>query len=169
MEKLGIDYKLLIAQLINFGLFFFVFKRYIAKPFGTLIEDERQKEHQREKALIDIKKKEEEIDLKKKTILTEAEKQAEERVENAKKAAEVIRTEIIENANRDAQEIRNKGKKLIEEERNKLQKQAQGKISELSLFLVNQALKELLTDDMRKKITQAILKNSPKKMQLYEN
>ena len=44
MDKLGIDVKLLIAQLVNFGLFFFIFQKFIAKPFLGLIKSEEKKE-----------------------------------------------------------------------------------------------------------------------------
>ena len=35
MEALGIDPKLLVAQLVNFALFAYVFKRFMYKPFKT--------------------------------------------------------------------------------------------------------------------------------------
>src|SRR3989344_4575625 len=57
MEGLGIDLKLLIAQIINFGLFFYVFKRFLAKPFVSFIDEEKQKEAERETSLQKAKKK----------------------------------------------------------------------------------------------------------------
>ena len=41
MENLGIDIKLLIAQMINFGLFFFIIKKFVTKPFLNFVEDEK--------------------------------------------------------------------------------------------------------------------------------
>jgi F0F1-type ATP synthase membrane subunit b/b' len=41
MENLGIDGKLLSAQLINFILFFIIYKKYIAKPFMAFLKKEK--------------------------------------------------------------------------------------------------------------------------------
>ena len=44
MENLGIDIKLLIAQLINFGIFFFIIAKFVAKPFTKFLNEERNKD-----------------------------------------------------------------------------------------------------------------------------
>jgi len=49
MEKLGVDIKLLIAQITNFILFFIVFKKLVSKPFKNFLDDERKKEELKEK------------------------------------------------------------------------------------------------------------------------
>src|SRR3989344_4531891 len=113
MEGLGIDLKLLIAQIINFGLFFYVFKRFLAKPFVSFIDEEKQKEAERETSLQKAKKLEDEL-LKK-------EQQAQEKAR---------------------------------------------KVAKLSLFIVQNTLREVLSDDLRKKITERILKNSSKHIKL---
>ena len=47
MENLGIDLKLMIAQSINFLLFFFIVKKFIAKPFTNFLEEEKNKEKEK--------------------------------------------------------------------------------------------------------------------------
>jgi F0F1-type ATP synthase membrane subunit b/b' len=39
MDKFGLDIKLLIAQVTNFAIFFFVFKKFMAKPFAQFVAD----------------------------------------------------------------------------------------------------------------------------------
>src|SRR3990167_6759146 len=140
MEGLGIDLKLLIAQIINFGLFFYVFKRFLAKPFVSFIDEEKQKEAERETSLQKAKKLEDEL-LKKK-------QQAQEK------------------ARKEAQEIKKKAQKQIELEKETIYADAKEKVAKLSLFIVQNTLREVLSDDLRKKITERILKNSSKHIKL---
>ena len=46
MENLGINVKLIIAQIINFALFFLIYKKFIAKPFVNFINGEKKKEEE---------------------------------------------------------------------------------------------------------------------------
>ncbi len=64
MEKLGVDLKLLIAQAINFILFFFIVKKYIAKPFSQFLKSEKENEKEKELSLQKAKKLEEDLKLK---------------------------------------------------------------------------------------------------------
>jgi len=50
MEGLGVDVKLLIAQVINFLLFFYIFKKYLAKPFQKYLDEETKKTARKRKA-----------------------------------------------------------------------------------------------------------------------
>ena len=59
MENLGIDGKLLLAQMINFVLFFFLVKKFIVKPFTTFLNQERTNEEEKNKLLEKLKKSEE--------------------------------------------------------------------------------------------------------------
>jgi len=43
MEALGLDYKLLIAQLINFGVLLFVLNKLVYHPVIKIIDDRRKK------------------------------------------------------------------------------------------------------------------------------
>ena len=46
MENLGIDVKLLIAQVVNFALFLFIFHRFISKPFLRFLDSEKKKDEE---------------------------------------------------------------------------------------------------------------------------
>jgi len=163
MENLGIDLKLLIAQAINFALFFWVFKRFLAKPFGKFIQEEKKNEAEGERIAQELIKKEEELKAKKETLQKETKRKTDEAIAEAKKAAEVVKKEIIEQANIEAQQIKEKAKKQAQEMEMSLLQKAQEKAVELSFFIIDKALKDILTPDLRKEITQMILKNSGKK------
>lgn len=169
MENLGIDIKLLIAQLINFGLFFYVFKRFVAKPFMNFIDQEKQNQEEQEKLFTKAKTMEEKLLEKEKQMKEALNKESEKLYVEARITAEKIKKEMLAEAQREADDIKTKTKKQLQEERDELTKLAKEKITEMSFFIINSALKDMLSADVRKKITEAIIKNSPRNISLYEN
>lgn len=168
MESLGIDPKLLIAQVINFSLFLFIFYKFISKPFIKFLDNEKKKDEDirkaHEKALkqtADLEKKENEL---KQLLKQERDKV----IDKAKKDAEVVKQQILEEARDQGEKIKQKALKQVELEKENIYRDAREKVNELSFYLVNNALKDVLTDELRKKITQQILRNSPKELDLNE-
>lgn len=169
MENLGVDPKLLIAQLINFVLFFLIIKKYIAKPFGNFLNKEIEKEEERKRISDELKKKEEQMVLKEKEMRLKARKEAEEIVKQANKTAEKTKEQLILDAKKQAEEIVIQGRKQIDDEKNTLYADVKKKISDLSIFIINNALKSYLTEEAQKKLTEHILKNYNKEIANYES
>ena len=59
MENLGIDGKLLLAQMINFVLFFILAKQFMVKPFTSFLNQERKNEEEKNKMLEKLRRSEE--------------------------------------------------------------------------------------------------------------
>ena len=166
MENLGIDGKLLLAQVINFILCFILVKQFMVKPFTSFLNQERKNEDDKSKLLEKLKKSEE--------ASLEAEKKMKEKMKKefdvlfieAKKEAQILRGDLIKQAESDAQEIRDKNKKLLEEEKNLLYREVKDKIIKTSLMIVESTLKESLDESSRKKVTGAIIKNYRGKIEI---
>jgi|CXWL01.1.fsa_nt_gi F-type H+-transporting ATPase subunit b len=84
MESLGLDWKLLIAQVINFGLLFFVLKKVLYKPLIKSIDD-------RNKKISDALKNSQEIEKK----LTKIEEERIELLGRAKSEAKKEKDDLI--------------------------------------------------------------------------
>lgn len=169
MESLGIDLKLLIAQVINFGLFLFIFQRFISKPFLKFLDSEKKKDEEIKKTHEKALKQKEELAKKEEELQQTLKREREKVIEKAKKDAEAIRQQILNEARDEGEKIKQKTLKQIQIEKENIYKQAKEKINELSFYLINTALKDALTEEMRKKITGQILKNSPKNINFNEN
>jgi len=61
MENLGIDPKLIFSQILNFAVFFFIFFRFIAKPFNAYLSKQKELEKEREELAASTKKQQEEL------------------------------------------------------------------------------------------------------------
>lgn len=159
MENLGIDIKLLIAQLINFGIFFFLIKKFVAKPFTKFLKEERSKDEEKTELLDKLKKSEEAEVINEKKMREKVKKELDLLFAQSKKEAQEIREELIKQAEADAKEIREKNKKLLDEEKNILYREVKDKIVKTSLLIVEKALKESLDEASRKQVTNFIIKN----------
>lgn len=169
MENLGIDFKLLVAQVVNFVLFFILFKKFIAKPFLNLIKEEEANEQKKEQLKQELQKQDEKIEIKRNSFNEEIVKKEEEIVNSAKERGKAVEKRIIEEAEAQAVKIKHGALIEIASEKQNLYKQVKQKVTELSLIIVDKALKQALNEDTKKKITSAIIKNLPKDKSLYEN
>lgn len=159
MENLGIEGKLMLAQMINFVLFFILVKQFIVKPFTGFLNQERKNEEEKGRLLEKLKKSDEasidaEIKMKEKM-----KKEFDILFVQAKKEAQTMRDELVKQAEADAAEIKNKNVKILEEEKSLLYREVKDKIIKTSLMIVENTLKESLDDSSRKKVTGAIIKN----------
>lgn len=166
MENLGIDGKLLLAQIINFVLFFILVKQFVVKPFTSFLNQERKNEEEKNKMLEKLKKSEEAGVEAEKKMKEKMKKEFDGLFAEAKKDAQALRNDLIKQAETDAQEIRDKSKKLLEEERNTLYREVKDKIIKTSLMIVERSLSDSLDESSRKKVTSSIIKNYEGKINL---
>ena len=169
MENLGIDGKLLLAQIINFVLFFILVKKFVVKPFTAFLNQERKNEEEKSRFLDKLKKSEEAGIEAEKKMKEKMKKELDALFIQAKKEAQNLRADLIKQAEADAQEIRDKSKKLLEEEKNTLYREVKDKIVKTSLMIVENTLKESLDESSRKQVTNLIIKNYEGKLKIYEN
>ena len=93
LTKLGIDWKLFIAQLINFLILFFILKKFAWDVILEALEKRRQKIKEGIENSKLAEEKLETIDIQKERVLTEARLEASKIIEDAKAKAEKVREE----------------------------------------------------------------------------
>ncbi|PJC79964.1 hypothetical protein CO008_03465 [Candidatus Roizmanbacteria bacterium CG_4_8_14_3_um_filter_36_12] len=162
MESLGIDIKLLIAQIINFGLFFYVFKKYLAKPFASFMSDEAKLEKEKERIMEDLKKKEEELTTSQNKAKNLMKKELDVALKKVKEDATRLKANLIVEAKKDSQVIIDKGKKQIEVERAEMEREMKKKIVQLTGLVLERSFSSYLSSDMQKEVNKNVLKNLPK-------
>ncbi len=116
-EALGINVKILLAQLVNFSILVFVLWRFAYKPVMKVLRDRREKIIQGVKA---AEASEEKLALakeKEKEIITEAKKEALKIVEDSRKKGEKKYQEIVDKSKEDIGQIINQEKDKIRQEK----------------------------------------------------
>jgi F-type H+-transporting ATPase subunit b len=157
MSRVEIDWKILVGQIINFAILFFVLKILIYKPFLTLLKTRREKIEEGINKSIEADKElskigEMKVDLEKineeekKKILIRADEEAKKRLEEANKKAEEERSVVLVKAQKEADALK-------ESEKDETRK----KTIENAFSLTEKLLKESIDDKKGKQIAEDFL------------
>lgn len=104
LGKLGIDIKLLIAQIINFGLLLWLLKKFLYGPIIRRIEKDERELNEAKTQQEKLEKEREKFQKQKTTELKETRKKAETIVTEA----EAISKKIKDHAHKEAEEEKEK-------------------------------------------------------------
>lgn len=157
---LGLDLKILIAQFVNFAIFFFVLYKFAYKPILKFLDERKDKI---EKGLEDAEKAGQKllsIENQEKEIIenatAEAKKTAKEIIERATKAGEDKREAIVLKTKEELKDIVKKEKEDIEFEKNKAIKEIKNQTAKL----IAESLKKILEEKIDDKKDMEIIKKS---------
>lgn len=160
MENLGIDAKLLIAQMINFVLFFLIVKKFIVKPFNRFVDDEKTKEKKTEILRKTIEKQTETMQKQESEFKQKMRTEMQTVLEKAKKDGQVIKEEMLMQTKKEMEAIKDKAQTQLLQEKKVLEQEMKNKLAEMSMLIVNQSLQSVLDEATRKRVTEKILSNS---------
>jgi len=152
-----VDFGVLIGQIINFAILFFVLSYFVHKPFLNLLKKRREvieegvrKAEEADKKLLDIEKMKDaaakQSDSERKDILVRSESEAKNRAEVIIKSAETDRLAILEKAQKDSEALKEKSKEKTKDE-----------IVNNAFDLAEKILKEKIDVEKNKKITAEFL------------
>jgi F-type H+-transporting ATPase subunit b len=144
IDALGLDWRILLAQFVNFSILIFVLWRFAYKPIFKLLEERRAKIAQGIKDSDEAAIKLREAEERHKEIVAESRKEANFIIEDAKNKAEVRYQEIIDKSKDDL-------KAVINDEKEKIEAQKQAAILEIkkkTAELIVVALEKVLGEKM---------------------
>lgn len=153
-----IDTSLLVAQVVNFAIVFFVLYKMAIKPLRKIMT-ERHKEIT--KGLDDAKQNEALLKSTKDdydNALKEAHKKAHEIVESAKVSINSERDEILSSARKDAMKIVVDGKAQLSLEKEKMVRDAKNELADLVVSATEKVLEGVVTGPINKKLIEDALK-----------
>lgn len=158
ITKLGIEWKLLVAQIINFGIIAFVLYKFVYHPVLNML-DKRSK--MIEKGIEDAKKSEEllkNIEKMREEKMGETERKVGELLTQAKNDAEGIKKKILEETQLKADDVLRRAQIQIAEEKEKMFEEVKAGAIEFSIQLASKILEKGFSEESQKKLTEAILR-----------
>lgn len=164
MEALGVDFKLLTAQGVNFLLFFLIFKKFIAKPFHNFLLEQKREEAEKERILREVEETKEKVKELERETLDEAKKQAVKIINDAKKEAITVKNKILKEAQTEALEIKKRTKKELEAERDKLFKEMKLRFVDMSVAMLKKVLTGFISKEKQKEVIQYLFNQLPEDM-----
>jgi F-type H+-transporting ATPase subunit b len=126
-----IDWKLMVAQIVNFGIVFAVLFWFVIRPLSKTLKDRKaiieQGLSDAQKNALLLKEAETAHDEE----VSKGRAEAHELILEIKKTAEEKRAELIDQAEKEVEKIISDGKRAIEQERHKIMDQMQKDVAEL--------------------------------------
>ncbi|MEI7792835.1 MAG: F0F1 ATP synthase subunit B [Candidatus Berkelbacteria bacterium] len=153
MESLGIDLKLIIAQLINFGILFFLLSKFAYKPIMNML-DERQKKI--EQGLADAEasaKKLADVETETAKLMEKTSKDADQIMNNAKAAAKVEAAELIKKASDQAERTTKNAESEAKSAKDNVISEARKELSSVIVMALDKIVGKELSEDQKKNLT----------------
>lgn len=158
-HNLGIDWKLLAFQVINFFILFYILNRFLFKSLFKIIEERKKKIEDglefSDRAEKDLK----ELQEKRGHILSEAQKKADLEIESAKKIAGEKQKKIIDDAEAKAQEMAMMARAQAEVEKQKIVDSSRREVLDLAFAVVQNVLGKKVGEKEDEEFTKKFIKN----------
>lgn len=161
LHALGIQWSVLLAQIINFAILVFVLSRYVYKPLLGVIDRRREAIAESMEKVKDIERSKEELDRERVVILRKADEEAGALLERAKGEAEAIRTEIESSAKAQATSTLNKGREKLEHDRTTMMNEIQHKLAHAIVLSAEKILRREFSKEDQDAFEDELKKNLP--------
>lgn len=156
LSQLGIDWKLLIAQIINFTILLIVLLKFVYKPVLSAL-DRRSKAI--EKSMNDAAQAAEKlkhVEKLEKERMGEVHKQIGTMLDTAKQEAEVMKKEIVEEARRIADDLVARTHAQLKEEKERMLAEARSQLADLVVVATGKLLDREYSSADQKRLAEAI-------------
>jgi F-type H+-transporting ATPase subunit b len=159
LNEFGVDWRLLLAQIINFSILLFVLKKILYKPILKMLEDRRERIAQAEKNAEDIEKRLEKIESEREKTIEKASSEAMKILEDATKTSSQIIEEAHTKASEDIQTMIAKAKMQIAQDHDKMREEIRSELADLVATAMTVVYEKKLTKSDQEEIIKSTLKN----------
>lgn len=160
LSNLGINGKLLVAQIINFLILLFVLYKFAYGPILKMLEERTKKIEKGLKDADESHKKLAEIVQKEKEVMAEARKEAQAIIVKAEEQAKKSKDEIAVEAKAQAEKIMQDTEKKIEDEKNKMLAEVKGEIAGLVIAATEKLIGEKVDNGKDRELINKIVHGS---------
>lgn len=146
MEALGIDLRLFLIQLFNFGLLFILLNWLLSKPISKMLSDRsgKIKDSLEAAAKADERSKEQEAELAK--AKTESAAKLEQEMRDLKKQTDMTRAEMQRQAAAEIADMRAKAEADIKAEKSRLVSQVEAELKDVVMGATKALVAEEVSD-----------------------
>jgi len=162
LHQFGFDVKLFIAQVVNFLILAYIFKRFLYKPILNVFKEREEKINtglgNAEKARAALEKARLDSD----SIIKDTRAEAHVIMENTKKLGEEMRQEFAAKSKAEAEKIVADAKAQAQDEMKKVEKEVKNMSLDLSKKLMDEVIGKLFTEEEKQKILKRALEDMKK-------
>lgn len=157
LTKLGIDWRLLIAQIVNFCILFVILRKFLYRPVLGILEDRRVRITEGLRDAEQAKARLAGVELERKDVLHRAEVERASLLEHAAVEAEELRAQRSVSADGEARAILERAKRDAERTREELLADVRREVGDLLLSVSRKVTAEALTAAEHRKLVDAAI------------
>lgn len=159
LGTLGIDWKLFLAQLVNFGIVVFILWRWIFRPVAGALESRRQKIETSIKQAEEIEQRMKKFEIEQEELMKKARAEGQEMVKKSQVAAESMEKETVEKARQGAEKIIKDAQIQIEQDKQRALQEAREELANLTVMATEKILRSKLDKEKDKRLVEEVLRN----------
>ena len=156
-RQFGVDWRLLIAQAVNFFLLFFLLKRFAYAPILAMLKKRKDEIHKGLEFRDEAEKKLQEMRKIEEATIEEANRKALGIVTDAEQIAKTRKEEILRETTQKSEQIVDAAKRLIEEEKRKMGEHAYQNAEDLIRSGITHVLGKITPEERDKALIQEAL------------
>lgn len=156
-SKIGIDWKLLLFQAVNFLILLFLLKKFLYKPIISFLEKRQGKIEEGLKKAEGFEKEWQKIEEMKEQEKIKIEGEAVGIIEKARKGAEEKEKDILESTRQKAEKMIKEAENEISGEREKVKDEIKKEMSKYIISATEKILGRTLKEDDEKRIAEETL------------
>lgn len=154
---LGLNWKLFVAQLVNFVIVLLILWKWVFKPVAGALEARRQKIEKSVRQAEEIESRMKEFEKSRQGQIAKVRAEAEAILKKAEVLAESNKEELIKVAQEQAERILIDAKGKIESERAKMFAEIKEEVADLTIMAAEKILRSKLDEEKDKKLVQDFL------------
>lgn len=158
IDTLGLNWKLFIAQLVNFSVIVFVLWRWMYRPLVQLMDKRTKKIEQSLEDAKRIERDLQQLDATKNATLREARQESQRVIDEATKKGEAFRQELLAHARADADKVLSETKITLAHEKEKTLTEIKAHVADLVVAATEKILGEKLDGKKDKELVEAVVR-----------
>lgn len=158
LQQLGIDGRLLVAQIVNFAILVFVLHRFAYRPLVDALERRRERIEQSLKHAQAIEDERAQLAQERQRIIGQAHQEAQALVDRARHNAEVLHKRLTEEAKQQAESIRTTAAAEAAVLRQRVVSEAREQLADLVLNASERVIEKRLTSEDDRRLVEKTLR-----------
>lgn len=160
LELLGIDFNILLIQLVGFLVLLWVMTKFFWKPLNSMLESRRQDINATYDKIEADRRAMEQLRSEYEARLAQIEAEARERIQQAVGEAQQLRDQIVADARRQADDLVARAQEQAKLESEKLRSELQTYVADLTLAATERLLGEAMTDERHRRLVQEFIQTA---------
>lgn len=158
LKNFGFDPVMLVAQIVNFLIIFYLLKRFLYKPVLIMLAKRKDSIAQSLKQAEEARLTLERTLIEEKKILSKASDDGKKIIDEARNGAKQVALDIEENTKKQTEKMIQEAKQQIEQDAKEVEKRLSEKVSVLALDMLTKSLEGVVGKKEQKQIVTKTLK-----------